>query len=192
MAILDLLKECNFFAKVKLGFFRYATIALLTAATQQAITAITFRCPCVHYNETTSDCRLVILGLENAQCVQPLNFYYGLSFVYGPAVALFVLGLVIQSTLWEIITGWCYRTEQYQGSCKTFMKNTKKILGCALLSPLTWIVVALIDGRHVACAFTPLPYDAGDTLSTYADCFEVIIFATTFIIIYLLYKHDFE
>ena len=159
--------------KANIGSWLSVIIALGTAGIHEIVIKTSFHCPCVEpAHLPRNECASEEPGLFSMSCTTRLNFFYGISFLIGPAVAFFLLGLALQSTMWRVVTGWCKRSSQYQGTFHTLWRKAGRIIGIALVSPVTWICIALIDGSHMACAFTPLPYNVG-TGAEYSNCFEV-------------------
>ena len=145
------------------------------------MTSVTFHCPCVNPTNLRSDCpgfdtsnHSAILKLwPTNQCLQMQNLIYGWVFVARPAVALFFLGLAFQTALWKLITGFCKMSGHCWKKCLAIRESIVEIIFKACISPLVWICFSLFDGRHLACAYTPLPYDVGGSNSIYADCQQV-------------------
>ena len=151
-------------------------IAAVTGAAHQVITSVTFHCPCVDLSDLETGCSSNIdpKVSPTSQCSQLLNFGYGLIYVAGPAVALFFLGLALQTNFWKLVTGCEQMLARFPRKRRYMCKSMVEIIWRAFLSPLTWICFALFDGRHFACAYTSLPYDVGNPGSMYANCQQVI------------------
>ena len=145
------------------------TIALLTGGIHQLSTLLVYRCPCVDLIQLPPRCRNDI-QLGSAQCALTFNFLYGISFVIAPAVGLFFLGFALQPTTWNAITGWLQRKHREWRHLSALLC---KVTGRALISPVTWICITMIDGERLSCAITPLPYDVGGGGATYSSCREV-------------------
>ena len=147
-------------------------IALVTGAIHQITTIIVYRCPCVNPDEFEEDCSNPSAG-SISECSQLMNFFYGITFVAGPAISLFLLGLALQTKLWKLVTGWWRKIGFIPGESRFRCKSLIEVISVALISPLTWICIALLDGRHLACAYTPIPYDVGFPGSQFTNCFDV-------------------
>ncbi|KAJ8289492.1 hypothetical protein GJAV_G00001910 [Gymnothorax javanicus] len=108
-------------------------VTLLTAAGEQIFSAVVFKCPCNSW-----------------------NLSYGTVFLLVPALALLVLGLILSSKTWELFTGLCFRERTpctVQCSC-AHVKGLWQIFAFALVAPLSWIAVALLNGIFYECART--------------------------------------
>ncbi|KAM9424990.1 calcium homeostasis modulator protein 6 [Pholidichthys leucotaenia] len=110
----------------------FGLVALLTAGGEQIFSSVVFKCPC---NE--------------------LNFLYGIVFLLVPALALLLLGFILNKKTWKLLTGLCHRTKLL--SCKRLATAAIILfqIGCtALVAPSTWIAVALLSGNYYECAMT--------------------------------------
>ncbi|XP_043972134.1 calcium homeostasis modulator protein 6 [Gambusia affinis] len=116
--------------QTNLGF---GLVALLTAGGEQIFSSVAFKCPC---NE--------------------LNFLYGLVFLLVPALALLLLGYILSKKMWILFTGlWhnkaklcCWKN--LAAACTAFIQ----ISSTALVAPLSWLAVALLNGNYYECAMT--------------------------------------
>jgi len=146
-------------------------IVAVTTGIEQLTTLATYRCPCVSRAQV-SNCTNV-QSLSSVRCAVLLNYFYGLSFIIVPAIGLFVFGMVSNPRMWKSLTGICNKPKDTRRSwsqaCSTFVG----ISGKAFIAPVTWVVVALLDGRYYACAATALPYDVDRVSATYKNC-EVV------------------
>ncbi|KAK6027400.1 hypothetical protein OSTOST_06569, partial [Ostertagia ostertagi] len=61
-------------------------LVVSTIGGQSIIRKLTFACPCSF----------------------PLNVYHSLVFMFGPAIALFIIGIVLNTTTWKILHGTCF------------------------------------------------------------------------------------
>lgn len=157
------------------GSLSKIAIALSTGGLHNILTLIFYRCPCVDLFDLPPDC-WNYRQLGSARCATTFNLLYGLSFVLAPAAGLFILGIVVQPTLWKGVTGWLGRENTYRHEWNYFGALMSKVIGLALISPITWICISLLDGEHMACAITPLPYDVGPGDGVYSGCREVSLF----------------
>ena len=146
------------------------TIAVLTIAVHQLVTFATFYCPCVNPTQLTVGCANST-GLS-IQCTAALNVRYGLSFVIAPTVILFFCAMAIQPRFWEVVTGTVYRRYGCRHT-RTICRVVSNLIGTGLISPTTWLCMTFIDGEHLACAVTALPYDVGGGKATYSNCDKV-------------------
>ncbi|XP_034036170.1 calcium homeostasis modulator protein 6-like [Thalassophryne amazonica] len=108
-------------------------VALLTAGGEQIFSSVVFECPCNNW-----------------------NFFYGLVFLLVPALALLVLGYILNKTLWRLLTGICqHRSTGCQwrsiAACGMALFQINR---ATLVAPSSWIAVALLHGKYFECAMT--------------------------------------
>jgi len=167
-------------------------IILLTTGIEQLTSAAVYRCPCVELSQLDPGCKP---NRTDTECVQRLNLGYGVAFIFAPAFSLFIFSAAANPRLWKLITGYWYKNsrkgkKQQNGKVQNQQNLTKnendeqgrkirhiivtylRILVKSLLSPLTWICIALIEGRYLACAITILPYRIGGD-SGFENCEKV-------------------
>ncbi|XP_070823002.1 calcium homeostasis modulator protein 6 [Chaetodon trifascialis] len=116
--------------QTNLGF---GVVALLTVGGEQIFSSVVFRCPC---NE--------------------LNFLYGMVFLLVPALALLLLGYILNKKTWKLSTGLCQHRAKlchWRRLCATGMVFAQ-ISTTALVAPTSWIAVALLNGNYYECAMT--------------------------------------
>ncbi|XP_010863870.1 calcium homeostasis modulator protein 6 [Esox lucius] len=116
--------------QTSLGF---GLVALLTAGGEQIFSSVVFECPCSVW-----------------------NFTYGVVFLLVPALALLVLGYIMSNKTWKLFTGLCNRKSKFAS-----LKNLCacglvffQITTSAVIAPVTWIAVALLNGKYFECAVT--------------------------------------
>lgn len=108
-------------------------VALLTAGGEQIFSSVVFRCPC-----------------------SELNVLYGLVFLLVPALALWLLGYILNKRTWKLLTGVC----QHRAKLCRWRKLAASLLvlvqisSTALVAPSSWIAVALLNGNYYECAMT--------------------------------------
>ena len=108
-------------------------IALLTAGGEKIFSTVVFKCPCSHW-----------------------NFAYGMVFLLVPALALFVLGYLLNQKTWKLMTGLCLKKSKLC-QCKKLLARTivfYQITVTAAVAPFSWIAVALLNGSYFECAMT--------------------------------------
>ncbi|XP_062926242.1 calcium homeostasis modulator protein 6-like [Mobula hypostoma] len=111
----------------------YSFLALATAGGEQLFSVVVFSCPCNSW-----------------------NFTYSVVFLLVPALVLFVLGYFISNRTWKLCTGCCVsQRKQYS---KTILLRGIKIfilitMG-ALVAPVTWVSVALLNGMIYECGMS--------------------------------------
>ncbi|XP_029499464.1 calcium homeostasis modulator protein 6-like isoform X1 [Oncorhynchus nerka] len=116
--------------QTSLGF---GLVALLTAGGEQIFSSVVFKCPCSGW-----------------------NFSYGMVFLLVPALALLVLGYVMSNKTWKLFTGLCLRKSKlcrfkYFCACGVVFFQ---ITTTAVVAPVSWIAVALLNGNYFECAMT--------------------------------------
>ncbi|XP_071598586.1 calcium homeostasis modulator protein 6-like [Heliangelus exortis] len=111
----------------------YSTVSLLTTAIEQIFSSAVFKCPCNSWNTL-----------------------YGSAFLIMPAIALFLLGLLVNTKMWHLLTGICSSGKRCtcspQETCIHRSCHLVPVLARALVAPLTWISVALLSVNFYECA----------------------------------------
>lgn len=108
-------------------------VALLTAGGEQIFSSAVFNCPCNN-----------------------LNFVYGMVFLLVPALALLLLGYILNKKTWKLLTGLCQRRASLCRWNKLVAAFTVlwRISATALVAPCSWIAVALLNGKYYECLMT--------------------------------------
>ncbi|KAI1885546.1 hypothetical protein AGOR_G00204900 [Albula goreensis] len=111
----------------------FGLVALLTAGGEQVFSAVVFKCPCNSW-----------------------NFAYGTVFLLVPALALLVLGFILSNKTWKMFTGICVKkpTPIHMKNFCAFLKVFAQIYTTAMVAPISWIAVALLNGVYFECAMT--------------------------------------
>uniref|UniRef100_A0A7I4Z6T7 Calcium homeostasis modulator protein n=2 Tax=Haemonchus contortus TaxID=6289 RepID=A0A7I4Z6T7_HAECO len=104
-------------------------LVVSTIGGQSIIRKLTFSCPCAY----------------------PLNVYHSLVFIVGPATALFIIGIVLNTTTWRIVHGTCFRVSETRPSWSTLCTSWVEIVAQALLAPAAWLFVVFLDGGYYRC-----------------------------------------
>ena len=134
-------------------------IVFVTIGLQQVSTVAIYQCPCVDPSSLDQNCRNV--STYSFACTKDLNRGYGLAFILAPALALFVFSVSASPKFWKVLTGRFHKLKTYKRTDFETAWTLFAIFSQALIAPATWVCIALIDGRYLACAITPLPYDVG-------------------------------
>ena len=137
------------------GTFSKLFIVLLTTGIEQLISVAVYKCPCEDSTSIDPSCPTTTYSFA---CTKELNRWYGLVFIFIPALVLFIFSISASPKFWKIITGRCYKLEAFKKSELETAWTLLKICCKALIAPSTWVCIALLDGRYLACAITPLPY----------------------------------
>lgn len=113
----------------------YSFMALLTMGGERVFSLVAFRCPCS--NE---------------------NFRYGLVFLFSPAFVLLVIGYFMNSKTWKLFTGcWVNPRKIFpRGNICHFFYVFGQITLNALVAPVMWLSVALLNGTFYECAMSGL------------------------------------
>lgn len=112
----------------------YSLVTLLTAGSERIFSTTVFQCP----------------------CSATWNLRYVLVFLLVPALTLFILGYVLKSRTWRLLTGCCeHRSSNLTTgqSCQVFWEITL----FALVAPFTWCAVALLGGTFYECGASAVP-----------------------------------
>ncbi|XP_053830361.1 calcium homeostasis modulator protein 5-like isoform X3 [Vidua macroura] len=110
-------------------------MALLTMGGERVFSLVAFRCPCS--NE---------------------SFRYGLVFLFSPALVLLVIGYFLNSKTWKLFTGcWVNPRKIFprENICHFFYVFGQITLN-ALVAPVMWLSVALLNGTFYECAMSGL------------------------------------
>ncbi|NXX41815.1 CAHM4 protein, partial [Tricholaema leucomelas] len=120
-----------------------AIIAMLTIGGQQLFSFFTFSCPC-HVGQ---------------------NLIYGLAFLGVPALILLIVGYALNNQTWRLVTGKSSPLQEAKPNkllqCKLICFVLCSMTGRALVAPVTWLAVTLINGSYYVCAmseFVSVPY----------------------------------
>lgn len=113
----------------------YSFMALLTMGGERVFSLVAFRCPC------SSE-----------------NFRYGLVFLFSPALVLLVIGYFLNSKTWKLFTGcWVNPRKLFpRGNVCHFFYVFGQITLNALVAPVMWLSVALLNGTFYECAMSGL------------------------------------
>jgi len=125
------------FLKGKEVVIANAIIAILTIGGQQLFSFFTFNCPC-HAGQ---------------------NLVYGLAFLGVPALILLVVGYALNNQTWRLVTGKRSPLQEVTPphrllQCKLICFVLCSITGRALVAPVTWLAVTLINGSYYVCAMS--------------------------------------
>ncbi|NWQ89565.1 CAHM6 protein, partial [Burhinus bistriatus] len=111
----------------------YSIVSLLTAASEQIFSSVVFKCPC-----------------------SSGNMLYGSVFLIVPAFILFLLGYMVNTKMWRLLTGSCPPEKRCScspwGTCTRYCLVLVPVTARTLVAPLTWIAVALLRANFYECA----------------------------------------
>ncbi|KAM4771693.1 calcium homeostasis modulator protein 4 [Rhinophrynus dorsalis] len=127
------------FLKSKESIIFNALVALLTVGGQQLFSFFAFSCPC---------------GTSK-------NLNYGLAFLGVPALVLLIVGFVFNDNTWRLFTGTSHGSSLQERSRQSITMKYKlicfvlgNIIGRAVVAPITWLAVTLLNGSYYVCALS--------------------------------------
>lgn len=102
---------------------------------------------------TLSSEQIFNVAAFNCPCSQPKAMVYGISFLCGPALVIFAVGILVNNKTWRLCQGRCHRPHgsEFQYRISEYCYQCCLIFGKAVIAPLTWIFFALLDGGYYAC-----------------------------------------
>lgn len=106
-------------------------VALGTVGSQELFSVVAFHCPC-------SPAR---------------NYLYGLTAIGVPALALFLIGVILNNHTWNLVAECQYRRAKNCSAAPNFLLLSS-ILGRAAVAPVTWSVISLLRGEAYICALS--------------------------------------
>ena len=97
---------------------------------------------------------ILVLALEQIfekgvfKCPSKSYSMYGNLFIIGPAICLFNLTILLNGSLWDVVTG-CWQTSvSRRWLCKRLVQHGLE----ALLPPCVWLIMALVQTHYFVCA----------------------------------------
>ncbi|XP_028653664.1 calcium homeostasis modulator protein 4-like [Erpetoichthys calabaricus] len=125
------------FLKGKETIIFNALVALITIGGQQLFSFFAFNCP----------------------CKVDRNLFYGLAFMGVPALILLIVGYTLNDQTWRLIMENPSRGRPQEAGARGALKRYKlvcfvccSITGRAVVAPITWMSVTLLNGAYYACA----------------------------------------
>lgn len=106
-------------------------IALGTVASQTAYNIFAFECPCSSQR----------------------NYLYGLAAIGVPALALFLIGIMMNRSTWDLVSE-CRVRRCRKFSMASGFSLIGSIAGRAAVAPVTWSVLSLLRGEAYLCALS--------------------------------------
>ncbi|XP_065153616.1 calcium homeostasis modulator protein 2.1 [Paramisgurnus dabryanus] len=89
----------------------------------------------------------------NCPCSPTKNYIYGVTAIGVPALAFFVIGVMLNRNTWDVVSECRTRKcRKLSGSAAFALLGT--ILGRAVVAPVTWSVISLLRGEAYVCAFS--------------------------------------
>lgn len=106
-------------------------IALGTVASQTAYNVFAFDCP----------------------CSQGRNYIYGLAVIGVPALVFLLIGIMMNRSTWDLVSECRLRNcRKLSGAAAFALLGT--IIGRAVVAPVTWVVISLLQGQAYTCALS--------------------------------------
>ncbi|XP_076025428.1 calcium homeostasis modulator protein 2-like [Genypterus blacodes] len=124
-------KFVSLFFKSKDVMIFNGLIALGTVASQTAYNVFAFDCP----------------------CSSGRNYYYGLAAIGVPALAFFIIGIIMNKSTWDLVSE-CRLRKCRKLSAAAGFALLGTILGRAVVAPITWMVISLLQGQAYMCALS--------------------------------------
>lgn len=122
-------KFVSLFFKSKDVMIFNGLIALGTVAGQTAYKVFAFNCP----------------------CSSGRNYRYGLAAIGVPALVFFLVGIMANKNTWDIVSECRLRNcRKLSGAAAFALLGT--VVGRAVVAPLTWAVISLLQGQAYTCA----------------------------------------
>ena len=97
---------------------------------------------------------ILVLALERIfeknvfKCPSSRFVVYGNLFMFGPAVCLFTLTILLNGSLWDVITGCRQAHFSRAWKCKRLVRHVLE----AFLPPCVWLIMALVQTQYYTCA----------------------------------------
>ncbi|KAM3835948.1 calcium homeostasis modulator protein 2.1 [Diretmus argenteus] len=124
-------KFVSLFFKSKDVMIFNGLIALGTVASQTMYNVFAFNCP----------------------CSPGRNYCYGLAAIGVPALAFFLIGIMMNKSTWDLVSECRLRScRKLSGATGFALIGT--IIGRAVVAPVTWVVISLLQGEAYTCGFS--------------------------------------
>ncbi|MBN3297217.1 calcium homeostasis modulator protein 2.1 [Amia ocellicauda] len=124
-------KFVSLFFKSKDVMIFNGLIALGTVASQEVYSVFAFNCP----------------------CSPERNYLYGMAAIGVPALALFLIGIMLIKNTWNLISECRIRAcKKLSGTAAFALLGS--IMGRAMVAPVTWSVISLLRGEPYVCALS--------------------------------------
>lgn len=124
-------KFVSLFFKSKDVMMFNGLIALGTVAGQTAYSVFAFDCP----------------------CSPGRNHLYGLAAIGVPALVFFLVGIMFNKNTWDMVSE-CRLRKCRKLSGTAFFALNGSIFGRAVVAPITWVVISLLQGQAYTCALS--------------------------------------
>lgn len=124
-------KFVSLFFKSKDVMMFNGLIALGTVAGQTVYNVFAFDCP----------------------CSPGRNYLYGLAAIGVPALVFFLVGIMFNKNTWDMVSECRLRRCRKLSGAAVFAL-IGSVFGRALVAPLTWVVISLLQGQAYTCALS--------------------------------------
>ncbi|XP_063291041.1 calcium homeostasis modulator protein 2 [Pelobates fuscus] len=104
-------------------------VALGTVGSQELFSVVAFHCP----------------------CSPERNYLYGLAAIGVPALVLFLIGIMLNSHMWNMVAE-CRRRGIKNCSAPATFLLFGSVVGRAMVAPITWSVISLLRGEAYVCS----------------------------------------
>ncbi len=89
----------------------------------------------------------------NCPCLPKKNYLYGLAAIGVPALAFFVIGVMMNQNTWDVVSE-CRTRRCRKLSVTAVFALLGSVVGRAVVAPITWTVISLLRGEAYVCAFS--------------------------------------
>ncbi|XP_021564157.1 calcium homeostasis modulator protein 3 [Carlito syrichta] len=111
---------------------------------------------------TNGLCLLLVAGTAklyasvdvSCPCLARYNALYGLGLLLAPPLALFLCGLLANQQALVAVEEWCRPAGRRRKDPGVIRYLCTSVLQRALAAPLVWVLLALLDGKCLVCAFS--------------------------------------
>ncbi|KAJ6669099.1 hypothetical protein lerEdw1_007908 [Lerista edwardsae] len=90
----------------------------------------------------------------NCPCLPKYNMAYGMGIMFVPPVVLLLCGLIVNRQSVVILEEWKRPTGDRKKNLAIIRYMCSSILQRAMIAPVVWIIVTLLDGKCFVCAFS--------------------------------------
>ncbi|KYO40625.1 calcium homeostasis modulator protein 3 [Alligator mississippiensis] len=90
----------------------------------------------------------------NCPCLPKYNTAYGMGIMFVPPIALFLCGLIVNRQSVVMLEEWKRPTGGRKKDLAIIRYMCSSIIQRAMVAPIVWIIVSLLDGKCFICAFS--------------------------------------
>ncbi|KAM6329649.1 calcium homeostasis modulator protein 3 [Podargus strigoides] len=87
-------------------------------------------------------------------CLPRYNMAYGLGIMFVPPIALFLCGLILNRQSLVMLEEWRRPQGRRKKDLAVIRYMCSSIMQRAMVAPVVWIIVTLLDGKCLICAFS--------------------------------------